>query len=264
MTTPEDQRLAAPRQSMRVPWASVFGLSGCMAHSVQQAAANRREGWQTRTMAHTETELKLRLDAGDVPRLLAHPLLAQAPQTLHLLNTYFDTPDLALKARRIAVRERRLGDQTLLTVKTAGRSVRGLTQRSEWEAPTQPGQPDFAALVDDTALATDLAALAPRLRPVFRTDFQRRRWVLPHAGARIEVALDEGLISSGHSAATPDGTRAEPILELELELLDGPAEALLSLAAALQAGDEPAWLHPFDRSKAQRGLALFLLDNPPV
>ena len=33
-------------------------------------------------------------------------------------------------------------------------------------------------------------------------------------------------------------------------------------AATLQAGDAPAWLHPFDQSKAQRGLALFLLDNP--
>lgn len=213
-------------------------------------------------MAHTETELKLRLDAGDVPRLLAHPLLAQGPQTLHLLNTYFDTPDLALRARRIAVRERHVGEQTLLTVKTAGQSVRGLTRRREWEAPTRAGQPDFAALVDDPALAADLVALAPRLRPVFRTDFQRRRWVVAHAGARIEVALDEGLISSGHSAATPNGRRTEPIQELELELLDGPAEALPSLAAALQAGDAPAWLHPFDQSKAQRGLALFLLDNP--
>jgi inorganic triphosphatase YgiF len=212
-------------------------------------------------MAHTETELKLRLDARDVPRLLSHPLLAGTPQTLHLLNTYFDTPDLALKARRIAVRERRADGQTLLTVKTAGQSVGGLTRRSEWEAPTCPGQPDFGALVDDAALAADLMALAPRLRPVFRTDFQRRRWELDHGGARVELALDEGLISTGHRADAPAGTRSEPILELELELLDGPAEALLSLAAALQTGSDQVWLHPFDLSKAQRGLALFLQDN---
>ena len=212
-------------------------------------------------MAHTETELKLRLDPHDVPRLLAHALLAAAPQTLQLFNTYFDTPDLALKARRIAVRERRVGDQTLLTVKTAGQSVGGLTRRSEWEAPTQPGQPDFGALVDDAGLAADLVRLAPMLCPVFRTDFQRRRWVLVHDGAQIELALDQGLISTGHSAAAPDGTRSEPLLELELELLDGPAEALLSLARALQAGDDAVWLHPFDLSKAQRGLALFLQHN---
>ena len=212
-------------------------------------------------MAHTETELKLQLAAQDVPRLLAHPLLRDEPQTLHLFNTYFDTPDLALKARRIAVRERRVGDQTLLTVKTAGQSVGGLSRRSEWEAPTQAGRPDFAALVDEPRLAADLVALTPRLRPVFRTDFQRRRWTLAHGGARIELALDEGLITAGHSADAPDGTCREAILELELELLDGPSDALLSLAAALQAGSDRAWLHPFDLSKAQRGLALFLQDN---
>lgn len=223
-------------------------------------------GWQTHAMAHTETELKLSLAAHDVPRLLAHPLLAAPPRTEQLLNTYVDTPDLALKAQRMAVRERRVGEHTLLTVKTAGRSVNGLTQRSEWEGPTTPGAPDFAALVDDAALASMLTRIAPTLRPVFRTDFTRRSWVLTHAGARIEVALDEGTITAGHTDQTPQGTRSEAILELELELLDGPPEALTALAQALEqdAARTPGerWLHPSDRSKAQRGLALFLQHNP--
>mgnify|MGYP000700487503 CR=1 FL=1 len=53
-----------------------------------------------------ETELKLALDKADLPRLLAHPLLATDGRTHRLLNTYFDTPDLALQQRRMAVRER--------------------------------------------------------------------------------------------------------------------------------------------------------------
>lgn len=216
-------------------------------------------------MAHTETELKLSLAAHDVPRLLAHPLLAAPPRTEPLLNTYFDTPDLALKALRMAVRERRVGDRTLLTVKTAGRSVNGLTQRNEWEGPTTPGALDFTRLVDDAALAALLTRIAPTLRPVFRTDFTRRSWVLAHAGARIEVALDDGTITTGHTAATPQGSRSEAILELELELLDGPPEALTALAQTLEQGGArnagERWLHPSDRSKAQRGLALFLQDN---
>lgn len=217
-------------------------------------------------MAHTETELKLSLAAHDVPRLLAHPLLATPPRTEHLLNTYVDTPDLALQALRMAVRERVVGERTLLTVKTAGQSVNGLTQRSEWEGPTTPGALDFAALVDDSALAAMLTRIAPALRPVFRTDFTRRSWVLAHAGARIEVALDDGAITTGHTQQTPQGTRSEALLELELELLDGPPAALTALAQALeQEGAREAgerWLHPSDRSKAQRGLALFLQDNP--
>ena len=47
-----------------------------------------------------ETELKLSLSAPELPRLLAHPLLATVAETQRLLNTYFDTPNLALQQRR--------------------------------------------------------------------------------------------------------------------------------------------------------------------
>ncbi len=211
-----------------------------------------------------ETELKLLLQPPDLPRLLAHPLLsAAAPQRLRLLNTYFDTADLALMQQRIAVRERRVGRRTLLTVKTAGTSVGGLSRRGEWEGPTRPGQPDFAALVEDTALAQQLTALRPRLLPLFRTDFARRRWRLTHAGADIELALDEGTIrTDGPTGQTP---RQAALLELELELLSGPVAALWSLAQALCGGDagcEGLWLFPSDRSKAERGLALYRGEAP--
>jgi len=77
-----------------------------------------------------ETELKLTLVEQDLPRLLTHPLLATGDSTQRLLNTYFDTPDLALQQRRMAVRERLAGAQWLLTVKTAGQSEHGLSRRT--------------------------------------------------------------------------------------------------------------------------------------
>lgn len=209
-----------------------------------------------------ETELKLNLLPADRARLLAHPLLcAQAPERLHLQNTYFDTPTLALMAQRIAVRERRVGGQTLLTVKTAGQSVGGLSSRSEWEAPTQPGAFDFAALVDDAALAARLSALSAQLVPVFDTDFLRLRWVLAHGGARIELALDEGTVRTDANA--PHGAQQQALLELELELLSGPVAALFGLADALAwgplgAGLPAVGLVPSERSKAARGFDLFL------
>ena len=163
-----------------------------------------------------ETELKLAIAAKDVPALLAHPLLAAEPsQRQRLLSTYFDTPQRALLGRRVAVRERRVGRQTLLTVKTAGTVIGGLARRGEWEAPTPPGRFDFAALVDDTALAAELQALASALVPVFTTDFTRRRWLLTHRRAQIEVALDRGRITSvtrrrpAQPAAAGTGTRTE-------------------------------------------------------
>ena len=203
------------------------------------------------TMA-TETELKLQLNPTDLPLLLAHPLLAAAAPAERLWNTYFDTPDLALKTRRMAVRERLAGAVWLLTVKTAGSSADGVSRRREWEGPTTPGALDFAALVDDVPLAAELMALRPALRALFCTDFARRRWVLAHAGAQVEVALDEGTVS------VPGSALSEPLLELELELLSGPDAALLSLADALR--DCPGGalgLLPSDVSKAQRGMALW-------
>ena len=199
-----------------------------------------------------ETELKLSLHAQDLPRLLSHPLLAAPAAPQRLLNTYFDTPDLALKQRRMAVRERLAGTQWLLTVKTAGHSVGGLSRRQEWEGPTTPGALDFAALVDDATLAAELMGLRASLQALFATDFERQRWVVAHAGARVEIALDQGRIH------VPGTLLSEPLLELELELLEGPEAALLSLADALRAAPDGALaLRPTDTSKAQRGLALW-------
>jgi inorganic triphosphatase YgiF len=199
-----------------------------------------------------ETELKLSLSAPDLPRLLAHPLLSQAGEAQRLLNTYFDTPDLALQQRRMAVRERLAGDQWLLTVKTAGQSENGLSRRQEWEAPTTPGALQFDTLVDDTALAAELMAMRPRLKALFCTDFERQRWVLSHADAQIEVALDQGRIH------VPDTDRQETLLELELELLSGPESALMALADLLRRTPRgPVGLTPSDASKAQRGMALW-------
>jgi inorganic triphosphatase YgiF len=199
-----------------------------------------------------ETELKLSLSAPDLPRLLAHQMLASPGSSQRLLNTYFDTPELALQQRRMAVRERMAGTQWLLTVKTAGQSTGGLSRRQEWEGPTTPGALGFDTLVDDASLAAELMALHPQLKALFCTDFERQRWVIAHEGAQIEVALDQGHIH------VPGTTLQEPLLELELELLSGPESALLTLADVLrQTPQGPVALTPSDTSKAQRGMALW-------
>ncbi|HMN93265.1 MAG TPA: CYTH and CHAD domain-containing protein [Hydrogenophaga sp.] len=205
-----------------------------------------------------ETELKLSLRASDLPRLLAHPLLQVRPAARRLLNTYYDTPALDLMRERIALRERRIGRRTWLTVKTAGSSAGGLSQRQEWEAPTRAGTLDVGRLVTDSELASQLQRLRPRLVPLFHTDFGRRTWVLEHRQSRIEVALDQGEIRTGGSGQT----RRLPLLELELELLDGHPADLIDLAHTLSLGSPQQtgtgiWMYPDDRSKAERGLHLF-------
>lgn len=199
-----------------------------------------------------ETELKLSLCAPELPSLLAHPLLARTDSTQRLLNTYFDTPDLALQQRRMAVRERLAGERWLLTVKTSGQTQNGLSHRQEWEGPTTPGALQFDTLVDDAYLAAELMAMRPHLNALFCTDFERQRWVITHDGAQIEVALDQGHIH------VPGTGLSEALLELELELLSGPEEALMALAEALrQTPLGPVRLAPSDASKAQRGMVLW-------
>lgn len=196
-----------------------------------------------------EIELKLNLPARALPALRRHPLVATATKLGNastLDNTYYDTADLALKARKVAVRTRRAGRQWLQTVKCAAPSTGGLSQRPEWEQPYD-GAFDFSA-IDAPEVAKLLARRGADLVPVFTTRFRREtRRHSPRPGVSILLMIDSGTIEVGE--------RSAPICELELELEDGEPLDLLELACEL-ARDLP--LSPGDLSKAQRGFRLFL------
>jgi inorganic triphosphatase YgiF len=202
-----------------------------------------------------ETEIKLSLSARAASKLAALPLLlGHTPLQQKLLNTYYDTPDLRLQQERVAVRYRQKGGQWLLTVKRAAPSVGGLARRSEWEIAGQPGDFDFSH-VDDKKLRHHLESLREVLSAVFTTHFTRTAWIIePHAGSRIELALDRGWIE----APGVDAPQRLQICEIELELLEGEADALFALASQLQdALGDRLTLHPEPASKAERGYRLF-------
>ena len=65
-----------------------------------------------------------------------HPALRRRPREVQQLhNVYYDTPDQALRRQKVALRVRRQSGgpatraQWILTLKTAGTSVGGLSQR---------------------------------------------------------------------------------------------------------------------------------------
>ena len=179
-----------------------------------------------------EIELKLRLSPAQATRLIKHPLLAGlTPQKYRLFNTYYDTPEFDLRRRNIALRLRRKGWAIwLMTVKVGGDSgAGGLAQRSEWEAPTQPGVFDFGIVTDDK-LRDFLESKHSSLQPAFSTDFTRIAWTINHAGSVVEMALDRGKISALAVAGEGDPV-SMPLCELELELIDGTSpDALFDLA----------------------------------
>lgn len=211
-----------------------------------------------------EVELKLvilRLSGEEALKLLRRsPSLARRAMTQHWLeNRYFDTPDGQLQQHRSALRLRQTRVHSaatsspqiptwIQTLKTAGHSQGGLSQRGEWETPVALAQLDREALrgtawdildPDDTWFT--------RLQPLFETRCLRTTWqVRRKDGTHIEVALDNGeVLARGRTA---------PFVELELESKAGPASALFELAEELAARVPTL---PSNRSKAERGQALW-------
>ncbi|MCX7814142.1 MAG: CHAD domain-containing protein [Tepidimonas ignava] len=191
-----------------------------------------------------EIELKFALPGVDGERALVllrrHPLLRRRAMThVRLVNRYLDTPDGWLREQRCALRLRQT--QALATdgrtptgqprweqtLKTAGQGEAALSVRGEWTTPLKRPRLDRAAL-DLTPLATLAGDAAPwdQLSVQYETRCRRTTWTLHlHGGARVEVALDVGELRA-------PGRRA-PLLELELELLQGAPDALWLVAAAL-------------------------------
>ena len=197
----------------------------------------------------TEAELKLRLAPGDHAALLASPALAAAaPQRQRLTSVYFDTPACEIAEAGMVLRMRRAGRKWIPGLKAANAAGAGLHVRQEWEYPRRDAVLDLARFADTPlAKVADPAHLHERLVPAFRVDVRRTTWTLePVAGARLEVALDAGVVESGG--------RREMISELEIECIDGAVDPAFELALRLL--DDVA-LHPSSVTKAERGYRLY-------
>lgn len=194
-----------------------------------------------------EVELKLALAEAHQARFLRHPLLKAAlgrhVETLD--NIYYDTSDLALRRRGIALRLRRQGRQWLQTVKLAGSSAAGLSSRPEWETP-YGGHFDFSAVdLPPVRQWLERPHLLARIVPICETRFRRTTWKFAADGGFVLLTLDRGWIVA-------DGRR-EAISELELELAGAPVSAIFDIATQLA---RHVALTPSVLSKAERGYRL--------
>lgn len=173
-----------------------------------------------------ELELKLDIEPEGSDALIDHPLLRDTvggPRQTH--SVYYDTKKKALHRAGVSLRVRRTGDRYVQTVKANGKASAGLFDRSEWEEPIAGPAPELDRVRNLTSVL-DKQAVRAGLNPVFETLIERRTGLLDWQGARIEVVIDRGTVVAGK--------RREPVLEVELELLDGRPQALFDLARALQ------------------------------
>ena len=206
-----------------------------------------------------EIELKFRIPADRLAQV-RRAVATSSAETIELQAAYFDTQGGALAAARLAARVRREGAQWVQALKTAGDGVarrgehevmRGSGRRMpEFDPAAHVAAPEMAQALQ-AALAADPAGGAG-LHKVFETQVRRTRRLVRAGPARIELALDEGVIRAG--------AREAAVAELEFELKAGRALALFELAAQW-VDRHRLWLDP--RSKAERGEALARGDPPP-
>ena len=202
-----------------------------------------------------EIELKLSLDPKAAARVARLPILqrlaAGKPAIRSLRSTYYDTPDAALRSAHLSLRVRRVGRAWVQTLKADGTAAGGLHVRIESEQRVAIGALD-PGKIEDARTRKKLCRLYDRgeLAPRFETFVRRTTWLLHTAdGGVVECALDRGRVQ------TADGRRHAPLCEVELELKSGSPAALYDIARELS---RSLPLKPEDRSKAERGYALWL------
>lgn len=204
-------------------------------------------------MAGLEIELKAAVSADDARRIEAEldSRWGPAGPARELIARYYDSADQKLAGKRIALRVRSEDGSLVQTVKAGRTTVGGFHQATEVEAPVEGWEARAEAIPDASVRGQVEAALAGQpLAVQFETDVIRKLWVAQHDHGVVEVALDEGEIRAGELA--------DPILELEFELLEGSPEAVFELAADLLGGMPALLSLP---SKAARGQAL-MKGNP--
>lgn len=202
-----------------------------------------------------EVELKLWVTAPMSADLLQNinncwPTLAKEVQSqppVTLLNAYFETAAQWFRRHDAGLRTRCKNGQYQQTIKLAGQQLGAAHVRPEYNqscASVVPQLADFPAEIWPEG--TDIAALQQQLQELFRTDFVRHCWLLTLAdGTTVEAVLDQGQVLAGENK--------QPLLEIELELLEGDAQQLFLLAQQLLQ-NLPLCLG--FQSKAERGYRL--------
>ncbi len=192
-----------------------------------------------------EIELKFQIPAARLAAL-RRALATRSAAVSALKAAYFDTEGAHLARARMALRLRQEQGVWVQTLKAEGADALHRLEHNVTLPTADRPALDTGRHHGDAAGERLRRLLAkagrPPLREVYATDIQRTHRVLRSGGARIELALDEGCILAAG--------RKLPVCEIEFELLDGDAQAMLSLAAR--------WVERFGlvldlRSKSERG-----------
>jgi inorganic triphosphatase YgiF len=194
--------------------------------------------------------LRFEVAAEDLPRLARIEFLRRSawghPRISRLYSLQFDTADLALRDRGIALGLRRVSGASAQTLSEERLGASG-ARTYQW--PVRGRALDLS-LVSTTPLGKFFAKKRIRsgLTAIFSTRLRRKAWLLKLDGATaVELYLDSGEIAAG--------TRRERIGELNIELIKGDPSRAYDLALELT---DAIALRLEPRSLMERGYRLYL------
>ena len=164
-----------------------------------------------------ELELKYRADAAQFAAIRE----AFGPfRDITMETTYYDTPDRRLAAKRVTLRRRYENGTAVYAMKTYLPDG----SHGEWET-------EAAAFPEAMEKLRGLGAPGIpdtcRLEAICGAAFTRSYALLEVEGGKVELALDLGVLTGSGKVI--------PLREVELELKEGPDEALLTFGPAFAA-----------------------------
>ncbi len=156
-------------------------------------------------------------------------------------DLYYDTANLSLRDQSCSLRMRSVDDKHKATFKGPRQAVESaedalhLVSRLEIEVAVEPAPTDATAFIERIDLepvsrARGMVASDDQLTPIARLVTHRQMLHYERAGGEIvELSLDDV------QAADFRTNRRTHIVEVELEVIEGTAETLVSAAASLRA-----------------------------
>lgn len=185
-----------------------------------------------------EFELKYRAEAGDLEKIQEK---FGDFRKISMETTYYDTPELTLRARRWTLRRRLENGVSVCTVKTPLPDG----SRGEWEVEAPDISEGLPRLIAMGAPGELAELVKGGVAPFCGARFTRLAKLLPTEDGTVELALDQGVLLGG--------SRELPFAEVEVELKSGSDQAAEAFAQALAAEFDLS-LQP--KSKLARAMAL--------
>ena len=156
-------------------------------------------------------------------------------------TTYYDTFDAKLANHRWTLRRRLENGRSICTLKTPDENG----GRGEWEVECGNILSAVPMLCKLGAPQELMILSISGLQPICGAKFTRRSRLLDTPGGKVELALDEGILTGG--------SRQKPLCEIEVELKAGEDRVALDFAENLA---KSYALTPERKSKHRRAMGL--------